>query len=221
VRRPVGSYERKSPAKPGPFRRRIAWSGARPTPLGDARRIPFFMLNNILGGPGMNSRLNLAVREKYGLVYTIDSTYSPYTDTGLFGIYFGTEGKQVKRTLGLVQKELKLLREKADHQPAARGQAPADGPAGHERGKQRRHDAAAGQKHPRPGPRGAAERNLRAASSKITAAELREMANEVLTEEHLSVLQYVPEGEMSQPVFGHVGSYRPGDVLPQPAGARL
>ena len=51
------------------------------------------MLNNILGGPGMNSRLNLAVREKYGLVYTIDSSYSPYTDTGLFGIYFGTEAK--------------------------------------------------------------------------------------------------------------------------------
>lgn len=81
-------------------------------PLSDPRRLPFFMLVNILGGPGMNSRLNLAVREKHGLVYTIDANYATYIDTGLFGIYFGTEKKQLKRTIGLVLKELKLLREK-------------------------------------------------------------------------------------------------------------
>ncbi|WP_276497948.1 M16 family metallopeptidase [Pontibacter litorisediminis] len=80
--------------------------------LGDDRRIPFFMLNNLLGGPGMNSRLNLAVREKHGLVYTIDSNYATYIDTGLLSIYFGTEKKQLKRTTSLVMKELKKLREK-------------------------------------------------------------------------------------------------------------
>ncbi|GAB3828140.1 M16 family metallopeptidase [Pontibacter rugosus] len=80
--------------------------------LGDDRRIPLFMLNNLLGGPGMNSRLNLAVREKHGLVYTIDSNYATYVDTGLLTIYFGTEKKQLKRTTSLVLKELKKLREK-------------------------------------------------------------------------------------------------------------
>lgn len=80
--------------------------------LADERRIPFFMLVNILGGPGMNSRLNLAVREKHGLVYTIDANYATYIDTGLFSIYFGTEKKQLKRTTSLVLKEMKKLREK-------------------------------------------------------------------------------------------------------------
>ncbi|NDK57697.1 M16 family metallopeptidase [Pontibacter fetidus] len=80
--------------------------------LAAERRIPFFMLVNILGGPGMNSRLNLAVREKHGLVYTIDANYSTYIDTGLFSIYFGTEKKQLKRTTSLVLKEMKKLREK-------------------------------------------------------------------------------------------------------------
>jgi predicted Zn-dependent peptidase len=80
--------------------------------LNDDRRIPFFMLVNLLGGPGMNSRLNLAVREKHGLVYTIDANYATYIDTGLLSIYFGTEKKQLKRTTALVLKELKKLREK-------------------------------------------------------------------------------------------------------------
>jgi len=80
--------------------------------LSDDRRIPFFMLTNLLGGPGMNSRLNLAVREKHGLVYTIDANYATYIDTGLLTIYFGTEKKQLRRTTALVLKELKKLREK-------------------------------------------------------------------------------------------------------------
>ncbi|MEX1238700.1 MAG: pitrilysin family protein, partial [Cyclobacteriaceae bacterium] len=58
------------------------------------KRIPMFLLVNILGGPGMNSRLNLALREKYGFVYSIDAHYIPYTDTGMFAVFFGTEPKQ-------------------------------------------------------------------------------------------------------------------------------
>lgn len=69
-------------------------------------RIPLFMLVNILGGPGMNSRLNLALREKYGFVYSIDAHYIPYTDTGMFAVFFGTEPKQLKRCISLVKKEL-------------------------------------------------------------------------------------------------------------------
>jgi predicted Zn-dependent peptidase len=79
--------------------------------LSHAHRLPFFMLINVLGGPGMNSRLNLALREKYGFVYSIDAGYHPFSDTGLFSIFFGTEKTQVERGRKLVLKELQKLRE--------------------------------------------------------------------------------------------------------------
>ena len=78
-------------------------------PLLNQNRIPFFLLNNILGGPGMNSRLSLSIREKYGLVYAIDAQYLAYADTGMFAIYFGTEPKQVRKCMALVRKELDKL----------------------------------------------------------------------------------------------------------------
>ena len=80
--------------------------------LADDRRLPFFMLVNLLGGPGMSSRFNMSLREKYGLVYGIDASYSPYLDTGFFGIFFGTEASQLNRSMSLIHKELKLVREK-------------------------------------------------------------------------------------------------------------
>lgn len=76
-----------------------------------AQRLPFFMLINLLGGPGMNSRLNLAVREKNGLVYSIDAGYTPFIDTGYWGIYYATEQKHLKKANALILKELKTLRE--------------------------------------------------------------------------------------------------------------
>ena len=79
--------------------------------LTDPKRLPFFMLVNLLGGPGMNSRLNLNLREKYGLVYSIDASYTPYLDTGFLGIYFGTDPKKVDKAQALIIKELKRLRE--------------------------------------------------------------------------------------------------------------
>jgi len=79
--------------------------------LENKNRLPFFMLINILGGPGMNSRLNLALREKYGFVYNVEASYHPFSDTGLFSIFFGTEPRQVDRSQRLVLKELKKLRE--------------------------------------------------------------------------------------------------------------
>ena len=78
--------------------------------LADEKRLPFFMLLNILGGPGMNSRLNLALREKYGFVYNVEAAYQPYSDTGLFAIFYGTEKKQAKRSQRLVLKELDKLK---------------------------------------------------------------------------------------------------------------
>ncbi|MDJ1481210.1 pitrilysin family protein [Cytophagaceae bacterium YF14B1] len=81
-------------------------------PINHSNRLPFYMLVNILGGPGMNSRLNLALREKHGFVYSVEASYSPFLETGLMAIYFGTEPKQLQKSLSLISKELKLLRDK-------------------------------------------------------------------------------------------------------------
>lgn len=80
-------------------------------PLLDDRRLSFFMLVNLLGGPGMNSRFNLSLREKYGFVYSIEGNYTPYLDTGFMGIFFGTEQKQLTKSISLIHKELKKIRE--------------------------------------------------------------------------------------------------------------
>ncbi len=81
-------------------------------PITHQDRLPFFALINLLGGPGMNSRLNLTLREKHGLVYAIDAQYIPYQDTGMMAIFFGTDPKMVKRSLKLVRKELSMLSDK-------------------------------------------------------------------------------------------------------------
>jgi predicted Zn-dependent peptidase len=70
------------------------------------------LLNNILGGPGLNSRLNMGVREKYGFCYNLESHYQPYSDTGIFSIYMGTDHDHIDKTIFLVKRELNLLREK-------------------------------------------------------------------------------------------------------------
>jgi predicted Zn-dependent peptidase len=79
--------------------------------LHNDKRLPFFMLINLLGGPGMNSRFNLSLREKNGYVYSIEGNYTPYLDTGFMGIFFGTEPKQLAKSIALINKELKKVRE--------------------------------------------------------------------------------------------------------------
>ncbi|MDR0799033.1 MAG: insulinase family protein [Dysgonamonadaceae bacterium] len=74
-------------------------------------RTGLFLLNNILGGPGMNSRLNLVLRERNALVYNVESGLTTYTDTGVFSIYFGCDHESRERCLKLTYKELKKLRE--------------------------------------------------------------------------------------------------------------
>jgi predicted Zn-dependent peptidase len=69
------------------------------------------LLNNVLGGTGMSSRLNLEIREKHGIAYTIESNYTPLSDTGLFSIYFGTDSEKVEKASKLIYKELKKVRE--------------------------------------------------------------------------------------------------------------
>jgi len=80
--------------------------------LKDERRLPFFMLVNLFGGPGMNSRLNMTLREKYGLVYGIEANYSPFIDTGFLGIYFATDKANLDKAKSLISKEMQLLKEK-------------------------------------------------------------------------------------------------------------
>ena len=72
----------------------------------DPRRMPLFLLNNILGGPGMNARLNLKLREQHGLVYTVESSMASYSDTGVWSVYFGCDHHDVKRCVRLVNREL-------------------------------------------------------------------------------------------------------------------
>ena len=78
-------------------------------PIRHKYRIPFFMLVNLLGGPGMNSRLNLSLRERYGYVYSIEAHYIPYSDTGMFAIFFGTEPQQLTKCIVLIKNELDRL----------------------------------------------------------------------------------------------------------------
>ena len=78
-------------------------------PATDKRRTGLYLLNNILGGPGMNSRLNLALREQSGLVYNVESNLTSYTDTGVFNIYFGTATEDEDQCMELVHDELHRL----------------------------------------------------------------------------------------------------------------
>ena len=86
--------------------------GTRAYDVNDDRRMPLYLLNNILGGPGMNAKLNLTLREHNGLVYTVESTMVAYGDTGTWSIYFGCDEHDIKRCLRLVRKELDRMMEK-------------------------------------------------------------------------------------------------------------
>lgn len=80
--------------------------GQRAFSLHNPKRIPLFLLNNMLGGPGMNSRLNVALRERHGLVYNVESNITSYTDTGVASIYFGTDPQKRDKAIRLVIREL-------------------------------------------------------------------------------------------------------------------
>lgn len=75
----------------------------------DPRHLALYLANNILGGPGLSSRLSLALREKSALVYTVESTLTTYTDTGVWAVYYGCDHHDVKRCQRLVERELHRL----------------------------------------------------------------------------------------------------------------
>ncbi|WP_019989215.1 M16 family metallopeptidase [Rudanella lutea] len=111
-RQPPGSYTPQRQTVERPITQAQCALGRPAFSLSDPKRLPFFMLVNLLGGPGMNSRLNMNLREKFGLVYSIDASFTPYIDTGFLGIYFGTDPKKVDRAHTLILKEMQQLRDK-------------------------------------------------------------------------------------------------------------
>ncbi|MBO4905510.1 MAG: insulinase family protein [Bacteroidaceae bacterium] len=86
--------------------------GCEAITFNDDRFMGLFLLNNILGGVGMNSRLNVALREKRGLVYTVESSLLTYIDTGVWNVYMGCDVSDIKKCLGIVKKELQRLIDK-------------------------------------------------------------------------------------------------------------
>ena len=85
--------------------------GNRSYDLYDPNRLGMYLLTNILGGPGMNSLLNLSIREKHGLVYNVESNYQPFTDSGMWSVYFGCDTENAARCEQLVLAELQKLRD--------------------------------------------------------------------------------------------------------------
>ena len=112
---PIGLISPMSPISPTTITRHRGTHqahvvvGTRAFAADDERRWSLYLLNNILGGPGMNSRLNLSLRERRGLVYTVESTMQSYSDTGMWCVYFGCDQADVHRCLRLVRSELDRL----------------------------------------------------------------------------------------------------------------
>jgi predicted Zn-dependent peptidase len=108
-RKPFTTYKPTLVQKKKPISQAHATIGCLAPAISDAIRLPYFMLINLMGGPAMNTRLNMSLREKYGLVYAVEASYTPYIDTGMTSIYFGTEKQQLNRATDLVLKEVKKL----------------------------------------------------------------------------------------------------------------
>ena len=106
-----GIYSAKTNVFDKPINQSHCVIGNRSYSMHHKHKTGFSLLNNLLGGNGMSSRLNLEIREKYGIAYTIESGYTPMSDTGIFSIYFGTDTEKTEKALRLIEKELKKLRD--------------------------------------------------------------------------------------------------------------
>lgn len=111
VREKVGPYTPKKNIFSKPINQAHCVIGNQSYSFHHKHRTAFLLLNNLLGGTGMSSRLNLEIREKYGIAYTIESNYTPMSDSGIFSIYFGTDSEKTEKAIKLLEKELKKLRD--------------------------------------------------------------------------------------------------------------
>lgn len=105
---------RSSSAKSITQKRNVSHShficGSKSYSIHSNKRFALYQLNNILGGPGMNSRLNMNIREKYGLTYHVESGYHPYRDAGLFNVYLAADPKYLSRCIDLINREFQHLK---------------------------------------------------------------------------------------------------------------
>ena len=164
--------------------------GARAYDAYDSRRTALYLLNNVLGGPGMNSRLNVALRERRGLVYTVEANLTSYTDTGTFCIYFGTDTQDLDTCLRLIYRELKRLRDTrmtASQLAAAKKQL--IGQIGVASDNFENNALGMGKAFLHYGKCESPE-ELFARIEALTADQLLEVANEMLAEDYLSLLVY-------------------------------
>lgn len=103
---PISPNPRTPDSTPSSHHQAHVMMGCRTFGYDDPRRMPLYLLNNLLGGPGMNARLNLSLRERHGLVYTVESTLATYSDTGYWSVYFGCDHHDVSRCQRLIRHEL-------------------------------------------------------------------------------------------------------------------
>lgn len=108
-RKSVNGYLPQSELKKKDITQAHVGIGCRAFDIYSDQKVPFFVLNNILGGNAMNSRLNLTLRENHGMVYNIESNFHAFTDTGLFSIFYATEPANLEKSLHLVAREIKKL----------------------------------------------------------------------------------------------------------------
>ena len=166
--------------------------GAPAYSLHDDNKIALMLLTNLLGGPGMNSRLNLAIREKYGFAYQIDAGYSAYSDTGLFNIYVGTDKNNINRSVELIHKELKKLREqKLGRVQLHQARTQFSGQISMAEESRTSLMLTLGQSLLEYGKVDSLEEILRKVNA-VDEHKLMEVANEILSEEKLSYLIYQP-----------------------------
>jgi predicted Zn-dependent peptidase len=111
------TFERAPAGETAPFREELRRGtvqahcvlGARACSSGDPARIPLSLLVNLLGGPSANSLLNTALRERGGFSYSVEANYTPFSDTGLATVYFGTDAEKLPRCLDLIDRELRKI----------------------------------------------------------------------------------------------------------------
>jgi len=112
------AFERIAPEAYRPFEKSVTKHthqthciiGGRAYGIGEANRLPLALLVNLLGGPSANSLLNVSIREKHGLSYNIEASYTPYGDTGIVAIYFSSDHTNAERCIELIERELQRLR---------------------------------------------------------------------------------------------------------------
>jgi predicted Zn-dependent peptidase len=191
--------ERFSPTSYVPIRQEIQKNthqvhfmlGNRCYDLHHPNRLAMYLLNNILGGPGMNSLLNLSLREKHGLVYNVESSYQPFTDTGMWSVYFGCDTENANRCEQLIYQSLQKLREQTlSENSLKKYKLQLMGQMAIATEQKENLALSLGKSFLRYGKIDDLE-SIRVRIEAITAEQLKEIANEVFNPTMLSTLKYV------------------------------